>query len=35
MLFASLPSVAGVGWKWSFHVVLDAGIGDPEFVLQQ
>ena len=35
MLFASLPSAAGVGGKWSFHVVPDAGIRDPEFVLQQ
>ena len=35
VLFASLPSAAGVGGKWSFHVVPDAGIRDPEFVLQQ
>lgn len=35
MLFATLLSAAGLNGKWTFHVVLDAGNGDPEFVLQQ
>lgn len=35
MLIASLLSASGVSGKWNFHVVLDAGTGDPEFILQQ
>ena len=35
MLIASLLSAADVSGKWEFHVVLDAGSGDPEFALVQ
>ena len=35
MLFACLLNAADVSGKWNFHVVLDAGSGDPEFVLLQ
>ena len=35
MLIATLLSAADVSGKWSVHVVLDAGSGDPELILLQ
>ncbi len=35
MVFASVMWAADITGTWSFHVVLDAGSGDPTFVLQQ
>jgi len=35
VVFAAMSFAADISGKWTFHVVLDAGSGDPNFEFQQ